>query len=65
MILGPEVSSLEEVIAQTETYKLGAMRQAFLRLPPWKFRDDEDDERENFGLRVSDLNELHVRKSDL
>jgi hypothetical protein len=57
-ILGPEVSSLEEVIAQIETRKFGAMRPAFHRMSLCKSGDDEDDERGNFGLRVSNFNEF-------
>ena len=64
-ILGPEVSSLEEVIAQTERHKLGEMRPAFHRMSLCKSGVDEDDERGNFGLRVSNMKEFHVRKCDI
>jgi hypothetical protein len=62
-VLGLEASSLEEVIVQT--HKLGATRPAFLKFLLCKFGADEDGVRGNFGVRVSNLNEFHVRKSDL
>ena len=56
---------MEEVIAQTERHKLGEMRPAFHRMSLCKSGVDEDDERGNFGLRVSKMNEFHVRKCDI